>query len=452
MKRLKFNTQLVLLYSGILLVIITIFGFSVESRVKDVSKTQTIDRLEQYIDITETSWLEGKEIEVEKVNFHAATIQGVLIKNNENYNVTNVQTSGNITDYVPNNKMNSVFSKIKLTPGEKGNGVIEIEDEETIFYSYSVEQTKDSGDEINFILLVTNQELVKEFRKGISVQITFIFIVVNLFAFIIIGFWSNYYVSRTNRIKGHVANLQKTGYKEKYVDDGNDELAELSRSIENLRLEILNHEEIKQEILQNVSHDFKTPIAVIKSYAEAILDGMAPSEDAQIIINHANNLHYKVTKLLQYNRLEYLENDKEFEEISMKDLIETVVDSYRFQIKDINFELKLDDTKFKGYSENFYTVVDNIIDNAQRYAKTTIKVTLKNGVLKIYNDGVHIDEQFLNGLFKAYEKGFDGQFGLGMSIVKKTLDFFEYELLVENLEVGVEFTIQKKKKEIIYKY
>lgn len=444
MKKLKFNIQLCLLYAGILLVIIAIFSFLVDSRVNAVSNAQTLDRLEQYIDITETSWEDGNAIEMEKVNFHAAAIQGTLLQEDEEYFIIDVMTSGNVTDYVSGDRMDTVFSKITLLPGENGNGIIEIGKEERIFYCYSVEGIKDSGDEINFILLVTNQDLVKEFRQVISLKVTAIFIGVSLFAFLVIGLWSNYYISRTNKIKGHIATLPQTGYKEQYVDDGQDELGELSRSIEALRLEILKHEETKQEMLQNVSHDFKTPIAVIKSYAEAILDGMAPKEDAQIIINHANNLHYKVTKLLQYNRLEYLNNDKEFEEVSMKDVIENVVESYHFYKNDITFDLELDDTKFKGYSENFYTVVDNIIDNAHRYAKSLIKVTLKNGILKIYNDGVHIDEQFLKGIFKAYEKGFDGQFGLGMSIVKKTLDFFDYELIIANLEVGVEFTIQKK--------
>ena len=84
------------------------------------------------------------------------------------------------------------------------------------------------------------------------------------------------------------------------------------------------------------------------------------------------------------------------------------------------------------------------MENAKRYAKSLIKITLKDGVLKIYNDGDHIDEKFVNGIFRAYEKGSKGQFGLGMSIVQKTLDFFNYEISVENKEVGCEFTINKK--------
>lgn len=79
-----------------------------------------------------------------------------------------------------------------------------------------------------------------------------------------------------------------------------------------MRNEILHNESTKQEMLQNISHDFKTPIAVIKSYAEAIEDGMADKSDAKIIQNQCTNLQHKVTTLLQYNRLEYLEKRKNF--------------------------------------------------------------------------------------------------------------------------------------------
>ena len=109
-----------------------------------------------------------------------------------------------------------------------------------------------------------------------------------------------------------------------------------------------------------------------------------------------------------------------------------------------DFDLNLDDVNFKGYRENWYTVVDNIIDNAKRYAKTTIKIILKPNKLCIYNDGEHIDEKFINSEFRPYEKGSKGQFGLGMSIVSKTVDFFGMKLSVTNEDVGVTFKISKE--------
>jgi two-component system sensor histidine kinase CssS len=213
-----------------------------------------------------------------------------------------------------------------------------------------------------------------------------------------------------------------------------------------MRIEIGNNEETKREMLQNISHDFKTPIAVIKSYAEAQLDGMADEDASKIIISQTDILKKKVNRLLQYNSLEYLEKNKEFEDVNMNELISEVVTNYKY-LTNIDIELDLSkDIYFKGYKENFYTVIDNILDNAKRYAKTKIKIVLRDNRLRIYNDGEHIDEQFLNSVFKPYEKGSKGEFGLGMSIVKKTLDFFNYNLKVVNEDIGVSFIITKNNK------
>lgn len=451
MRRLKFNAQLYCLFGVLLLTLILMFSFLVTGRVDQLAQTQTLGRLEQYVQTFSTEWSKGHQIEIEENDFKAATIQGVIEYVNGKVVAKNITTSQNITDYIPSEKVDSLISKINLYANGEGKGTVKISNGK-MFYSFKSESVDTEDGEVNFCVVLTNQSLVQQFRRGITMQIIFIFIVVNLFAFMVLSFWSSNYVSRTKRIQHHISNLKKTNYKAEYADSGKDELADLSRSIEQLRLEILNHETTKQEMLQNISHDFKTPIAVIKSYAEAICDGMATKEDAQIIVNQANLLSYKVAKLIQYNKLEYLDKNKEFEYCSIKEIVNQVVNSYRYQSENIEFVLDLDNSKFKGYSENFFTVIENIVDNAIRYAKSRISISLKNGILKIYNDGKPIDDIFIKEGFKAYEKGSDGQFGLGMSIVKKTLDFFDYEVLVQNLEVGVEFTIKKKKVEIVYKY
>ena len=63
----------------------------------------------------------------------------------------------------------------------------------------------------------------------------------------------------------------------------------------------------------------------------------------------------------------------------------------------------------------------------------------------IYNDGEHISNEFIETVFKPYEKGSNGQFGLGLSIVQKTLDFFCMQIKVVNEEVGVSFIITTRK-------
>ena len=104
-----------------------------------------------------------------------------------------------------------------------------------------------------------------------------------------------------------------------------------------------------------------------------------------------------------------------------------------------------EEVTFLGYKENYYTVVDNIVDNAKRYAKEEIKIVLKKDRLRIYNDGEHISKDFIENAFKPYEKDSKGQFGLGLSIVRKTLDFFNMQIKAVNEEVGVSFIITTRK-------
>ena len=122
----------------------------------------------------------------------------------------------------------------------------------------------------------------------------------------IIILWATLLVERINILKAEVSQLNIHQFKKPIEIQGHDEITDLSRAIENMRISIEKNEEIKQEMLQNVSHDIKTPIAVIKSYAEAIYDGISDKEDLMIIIKQADILNKKVRQLLELNKLEYL--------------------------------------------------------------------------------------------------------------------------------------------------
>lgn len=440
MRKFKFNTQLIILFFGLLCLSSALFGMIVIGRVRNISETQTYDRLESYIEVTKSSWHNCELAPETSKSINLCTIQGRIRV--YPHNLEELKCSKNFKDVIGFEQIDILLNAIEFRSDASGHATINLENSTKIYYAYQT--TAVENDSYTFIVAVANTKYAREFSNNISSQIILIFSIVFIFAFFILGLWSSAYVARINRLKKHIANLPASNYKEEYVDDGKDELADLSKSIEQMRNEILHNESTKQEMLQNISHDFKTPIAVIKSYAEAIEDGMADKSDAKIIQNQCTNLQHKVTTLLQYNRLEYLEKKEEFQNCNMKEIIESVVNTYIYQKTKLKFTLDLDECYYKGYQENYYTVIDNIIDNAKRYAKSEIKISLHDGVIQIYNDGEHIDEHFLNGFFKPYEKGSKGQFGLGMSIVKKTLDFFGYYLSVRNEEVGVTFEIKKR--------
>ena len=97
----------------------------------------------------------------------------------------------------------------------------------------------------------------------------------------------------------------------------------------------------------------------------------------------------------------------------------------------------------KGDAESWRIAIENILDNALRYAKTRIVLTLEKNRLSIYNDGKQIDKAYLRRIFRPYEKSRDGQFGLGLAIVHKTVELYGYRIRVENVPDGVRFTIYR---------
>ena len=81
-----------------------------------------------------------------------------------------------------------------------------------------------------------------------------------------------------------------------------------------------------------------------------------------------------------------------------------------------------------------------------RYAKKEIKITAKNNKIVLYNDGDKIDDNLLEIVFNPYRKGVKGSFGLGLSIVKKSLNIMNYDIYIKNERKGVSFIIYKTKK------
>jgi len=435
MKKFSLSSQLVILFVIVLLIASCAFISITITYANSIATKETFNRLSTYVLL-----VNDKEPEQTPENYPDMNV-GYYIKTADNtyLNLQNMENKVSIED------LDNAAAKIK-------------ENNKTDKLDYRIGATiRVNKRKINLVLLThdnmdtftivcTDNGYADTLIKSIVGNVTALFFIIMLIAIIIIYMWGNYVTKRIRRIQNHILNLPKNNYESTYLDSFEDEVGDLSRSVEEMRTEIYENESIKQEILHNVSHDFKTPIAVIKTYAEAIVDGVEDSNvSANKIVEQSEILKKKVNRLIQYNRLEYFNTDKEFEDVNMNEIIEDIILNYKYQADNIEFILDLDENVyFKGFSENWYTVVDNIIDNAKRYAKTKIMVVLRENRLRIYNDGEHIEEKFIDKAFKPYEKGSKGQFGLGMSIVQKTVDFFKMNLHVVNEDIGVSFIIDNK--------
>lgn len=425
------SSKLFILFFSIVLVTFSVVLVFVTFTLQSIAQREVFFRLNAYCDITSYDWEQGIEIKPNMDSeYYYGIVQGTIVENNgeEIYVPSHVNLIPDISE----------VELIQLLNTETNQVGTYTNSQDTFFYTI-----RKSKDNTHFILMLVNDNYSTLFTQRVVGIIVFVFCISLFLMTIIFVSWLTKFLKRIKKLQNHVKTLNKSQYEVAYLDNGDDEIAELSHNIEVMRMEIKEAEATKREMLQNVSHDFKTPIAVIKNYAEAIEDGVLEKEGASVIVKQAEHLKSKVNQLLQYNRLEYLNSDKPLEDVNLKIICQEIINHYKIQTN-IIFEGNLEDCFFKGYAENFNTVIENIVDNALRYAKTKIVITTKKNKITIYNDGEPIEEQFLTANFKPYEKGSKGQFGLGMSIVKKTLDFFNLKLKVYNETYGgVSFVIYK---------
>ena len=251
-----------------------------------------------------------------------------------------------------------------------------------------------------------------------------------------------------------VKKIGKRQWHESINIDRDDEIGELSSSIEEMRKELIKQDEYEQTMLQKTSHDLKTPLMVIRSYAHAVEDGIYPKGDLKstmrVIDSEAERMQKRVKGLLYLTKIKYMSKYKDdFKKISIMNLAEGIIESFKYNKNNIKFEVDIEDINLTGDEEQWTVVFENIIDNGLRYAKSLIRINIyeddKNQYIIIYNDGEKIPEDRLENIFWAFNKGNEGNFGLGLDIVKRILSMYNGSIKAQNENDGVSFiiTIQK---------
>ena len=286
------------------------------------------------------------------------------------------------------------------------------------------------------------KQVIKNTIKSIKLPIMLSILIVSIPAII----WITIIVLKILKLKEKSDNIDNNRYNHKFDFHIDDELKKLNHSLENMRESFMKNEEYKNELYQNISHDFKTPLSIIKSYTEAREDNMCTYEEYMKVIKEQSiDLERRVRSLLYLNKLDYLSNyNREIKEVDISKLVKEEIKKFKYLNREISIKYSTDNSKIYGNYELLEGVFDNILTNSYRYANKIISITIKNGKITIYNDGEHIKEDIIDYMFTPFRKGIKGDFGLGLSIVKKSLKLINYNIYAVNEKVGVSFIISKK--------
>ncbi len=221
-------------------------------------------------------------------------------------------------------------------------------------------------------------------------------------------------------------------------------------------------DEMRREFLSNVSHELKTPLALIQGYAEGLLECVNDDAESRefycgVIIDEADKMNQMVKKLLTLNRLEFGRDVVEMERFDLTELILGVVNASSILLQQNGITVLFEHHgPMYVWADEFKIeeVITNYLSNAIHYAmyEKQIRIYYTDGGdcvrVSVYNTGNPIPEEDLGKVWqkfykvdKARTREYGGS-GIGLSIVKAVMDSLNRQCGVCNRDGGVEFWIE----------
>jgi len=222
-------------------------------------------------------------------------------------------------------------------------------------------------------------------------------------------------------------------------------------------------ERMRNEYVANISHELRTPLTSLRGLLEPLSDGMVKDPEAQkryytIMLREVERLSRLITDMLQLSRLQAGTEAMEMTMFDVNELLEEVSQSFQTEAKKRNIRIELEThenlSSVLSDRDRIEQVLVILIDNALRYAKTTIRLraqeTPHEVLIDVWDDGIGISKENLSRVFERFFKvdssRKDGGTGLGLSIAKKIMDQLEEQIEVDSKEgewTCFRFTLKK---------
>lgn len=242
-------------------------------------------------------------------------------------------------------------------------------------------------------------------------------------------------------------------------------ISELKSANISLRRDIENREridEMRKEFLSNVSHELKTPLALIQGYAEGLQECINDDAESrefycEVIIDEADKMNRMVKKLLTLNQLEFGNDQVIMERFNITELIYGVANASKILLEQKGIRLdinSLDEVYVWADEFKVEEVITNYLSNAMNHAEGEKLIRISYAKMEdrlrisVFNTGKPIPEEDIDQIWvkfykvdKARTREYGGS-GIGLSIVKAIMDSFHQECGVINHADGVEFWME----------
>lgn len=273
----------------------------------------------------------------------------------------------------------------------------------------------------------------------------------------ILSFIIAYFVSK--RISKPIININE---KSKQIGKGNYnitfeesdilELKELANTLNSTTKELEKTDELRRELMANVSHDLKTPLTIIKANAEMVRDLTFNNEEKrnnnlQVIIDEVDRLNLLVKDILDVSSYQSNTTTLKIETFNLTQLMNSIMEKYKILIDKDGFKIYLNkdnDYMVKADIKRIEQVIYNLINNAINYTgddkvvNINIKGFKKKVLIEVIDTGKGIDSESIKHIWNKYYK-IDKKYhrvtygtGLGLSIVKNILELHNFKYGVES--------------------
>lgn len=345
-------------------------------------------------------------------------------------------------------------------------------------YVYSIiEKPNEQEPKVVFLSKMDNGEIIilRKSMKGISESVSIsnqFYIIVGIFiifiGIIIIFIFSNRITKPIRQISDIAEDISNLKFDERVAYDSEDEIGRLGKSINKMSEKLkdamngLKHDvERRKQLVRNISHELKTPIGVIKGYAEGLKYGVAEDKEnrekyCMVISEECDRMNRMVQELLNLSMMESGVFELKKSKFYIEELIKNIVEIFKPKFAETNVILDL------SIKENLVIladyglierVINNYIVNALNHLDENKFIRIVgekkgSGVrISVFNSGKQISENELKNIWdvfykvdKARSRQYGGH-GIGLSIVKLIAELHGGIVGVENAEGGVLFFI-----------
>ena len=356
--------------------------------------------------------------------------------------------------------------------------------------NYSIKKGNDISTGLSYMVIYGSMEdgsqlvmqlIIESIKENIKIFNNFVTItgaVVMVISIIFAYFLADKFTKPIKELSKIAEEMSELNFDAKYTGKAQNEIGQLGKSINfmsdslqknitmlktaNYELQLDIEEKTKaadrqKEFLSNVSHELKTPIALIQGYAEGLKEGVASDKESfdfycDVIMDESNKMNRMVKNLLSLDHIESGQNNINIERFNLTELINEIckANELRLDQKNIVCVSKCQNDIYVWYDKlqieevftNFYT---NAINHSTGKIKISLKKTDGKAKLEVYNSGNKIPENDLTRIWekfykvdKARTREYGGN-GLGLSIVKAILDNYDVEYGVDNVDDGVVF-------------